>query len=423
VAKILVIGAGGREHALAWKLAQSSKVDKIYVAPGNGGTKNIAENIDIKVTDVDGLLQYAKDNKIDLTVVGQDAALEAGVVDTFKSTGLAIFGPTKSAARIETSKVFSKDLMRTEKIPTANYRTFSDAKKALGYTKNQSFPLVIKADGLAEGKGAVICEDLESTQKVIEDIMVRKIFGGSGENVVIEEFMKGQEVSCHAICDGTKAVLFPASQDHKQVFNGDKGPNTGGMGVIAPVLWVGDEHRKIVEEQIVQRALDGLAKSGSPFTGILYPGLMIDGANVKVVEFNARFGDPETEAYMRLLDSDLFDLFTACVQGKLDPAAVKWQSGFAISVALASGGYPGKYEKGKLISGIAEAERDKDIVVFHAGTRTDPDGFKTNGGRVLHVTATGKTLDVAIKKAYHAVSKIHFEGMHYRKDIGTRTLP
>jgi phosphoribosylamine--glycine ligase len=421
--KVLVIGSGGREHALAWKLAQSPSVDKVYVAPGNGGTENVAQNVDINFTDVSGLLKFAKENKIDLTVVGQEAASEAGVVDVFRKAGLPIFGSTKAATEIESSKVFSKDLMRSEKIPTASYKTFTNHAKALAYIKEKPFPVVIKADGLATGKGVIICENMVQAEEAINDIMIKKVFGDSGNSVVVEEFLAGHEVSAHALSDGRKAVLFPASQDHKQVFDNDLGPNTGGMGVFAPVPWVSAQHMKIIKEQVVQRALDGLRKQKRVFTGCLYPGLMIDGQSVKVIEFNSRFGDPEAEVYMRLLDADLYKVLSSCALGKLDPAQVKWKPEFAVCVALASGGYPGDYEKGKLITGIDKAEENKDIVVFHAGTKKEKDGLKTAGGRVLYVTATGKTLDEAIEKAYKAVKLVRFDGMHYRKDIGRRPHP
>lgn len=423
MAKVLVVGSGGREHALAWKLAQSKKVDQVFVAPGNGGTDNIAQNVDINFTDVAGLLKFAQSNKINLTVVGQEAASDAGVVDVFAKAGLAIFGPTKKAAEIESSKVFSKNLMHEQKIPTAKYKTFTNQEDAIKYIKNESFPIVIKADGLATGKGVTICEDLAQAQKVLNDIMVKKVFGNSGNSVVVEDFLSGHEVSAHALCDGKTAVLFPTSQDHKQVFDHDKGPNTGGMGAFAPVLWVKTQHMKIVESDIVRRALDGMQKRNRLFTGCLYPGLMVDGASVKVIEFNSRFGDPECEVYMRLFDGDLFETLLACASGQLKPEQVKWRPRFAVAVALASGGYPGNYEKGKIISGIEKAEEDKDVVIFQAGTKKENGQLKTAGGRVLYVTATGKTLDSAIKKAYQAVGKIHFEGMHYRTDIGRREQP
>lgn len=423
MAKVLIIGSGGREHALAWKLAQSPKVNKVYVAPGNGGTTDIAENVDIGFTDIDALLDFAKAKEIDLTVIGQEAASEAGAADAFKKAGLLIFGPTKAAAEIESSKAFSKDLMHLQKIPTAAYKTFSGAKKALEYIKESKFPAVIKADGLATGKGVIIAQNLSEAEEAIDNIMIKKIFGISGDRVVVEEFLKGREVSAHALCDGKSAVLFPASQDHKQAFDGDRGPNTGGMGVFTPVPWVSKEHIKTIENKVVQPALDGLRRQGRDFSGCLYPGLMIDGQSVKVVEFNSRFGDPEAEVYMRLLDSDLYEILLACACCSLSSVDVRWKKGFAVCVALASKGYPGDYQKGDLIYGIEDAVEKEGIVVFHAGTKKDNTGLKTAGGRVLYVTALGQTLDEAIKRAYDAVKLIHFEGMHYRTDIGRRDYP
>lgn len=419
--KVLVIGSGGREQALAWKLAQSPKVGKVYVAPGNGGSKGNIENVDIGFNDVDSLLKFAKENSIDFTVIGQEAASEAGVVDAFQEAGLSIFGPTKAAVRIESSKVLSKDLMASEDIPTAVYKTFTDAKEALAYAQSRPLPVVIKADGLAEGKGVTVCQAAEEIEEAINKTMVEKKFGEAGSSVVVEDFLKGQEVSVHALCDGERAVIFPASQDHKQINDGDEGPNTGGMGVIAPVPWVTMEHLDYVDENIVQPALRGLRKRNADFKGCLYPGLMIDDDNINVVEFNARFGDPEAEVYMRLLDSDLFDILKACADGSLNPEAVQWSKDYAVTVVAASPGYPGKYPKGLPITGIEEAEKLDDIVVFHAGTAIKDGKLVTNGGRVLNVTATGETLEAALEKAYKAIKLIKFEGMHYRKDIGRRT--
>lgn len=425
-AKVLIVGGGGREHALAWKLKQSKKVSELFVAPGNGGTADIATNVDIGFTDVDGLLKFAQAHSIDLTVIGQEAASDAGVVDAFLDAGLKIFGPTKAACRIESSKAFSKDLMREQHIPTAEFQNFEDPIAALDYIKNKSLPIVIKASGLAEGKGVIIAEDLQTAEQAIDDIMVKKIFGDSGNQVVVEEFLSGQEVSTHALCDGKHSILFPTSQDHKQVLNGGKGPNTGGMGVVAPVPWVSKEQMKFVEEKVVVPTLRGLESKNSAFKGCLYPGLMIaeggsksiDDDDVKVLEFNARFGDPEAETYMRLLESDLYDILIDCVEGNLDPSKVVWKSGAAISVAAVSGGYPGKYPKGLPISGIEKAEARDDIVVLQAGTKKDGDQLVTNGGRVLYVTAYGKNVKDARAKAYEAIKEIKFEGMHYRTDIG-----
>jgi phosphoribosylamine--glycine ligase len=417
---VLLIGGGGREQALAWKLAQSPHVARVFVAPGNGGSQGKIENIAIGFTDVPKLLRFAQENQVGLTVVGQEAASEAGVVDAFKAAGLIIFGPTKAATRIESSKAFSKDLMAAERIPTAAYKTFTDAAEALTYAASRPLPVVIKADGLAAGKGVIICNSAAEVETAIDNIMVKKAFGEAGNTVVIEDFLKGREVSFHALCDGNQAVLFPASQDHKQIFDDDEGPNTGGMGVIAPVPWVSAEHLDFVDNLVVRPALRGLRSRGATFTGCLYPGLMIDGDDVQLLEFNARFGDPEAEVYMRLIEGDLFEIFVACASGKLDPGSVSWRPGFAVSVVLCSPGYPGDYPTGLPITGINEAEKLDGIVVFHAGTAIKDGRLVTAGGRVLNVTATGATLDEALDKAYAAVKLIHFEGMHYRTDIGRR---
>ncbi len=419
-AKVLVIGGGGREHALAWKLAQSPQVEKIYVAPGNGGSQGTIENVPIGFDDVEKLLEFAKNQKIDLTVVGQEAASEAGVVDAFQAAGLTIFGPTKAAVRIESSKAFSKDLMAVQQIPTAEFQNFSEPDQARQYAKSRPLPVVIKADGLATGKGVIIAGSEAEIDSAIDDIMVKKIFGTAGDTVVVEDFLKGQEASLHVLCDGQQSVIFPPSQDHKQIFDGDKGPNTGGVGVYAPVDWLSDRQLADINQQVIQPALKGLKKAGAEFKGCLYPGVMVDDEDIQVLEFNARFGDPEAEVYMRLLDGDLFEILTACAEGRLDPDSVKWHPGFAVSVVMVSGGYPGKYPTGIPITGIDEAEKLDDVVVFHAGTLRKNNQILTAGGRVLNVTARGATLDEALAKAYQAVKLISFEGMHYRTDIGKR---
>jgi phosphoribosylamine---glycine ligase len=420
MAEVLVIGGGGREQALAWRLAQSAEVEKVYVAPGNGGSTGKIENVAIDFLDIPALVQFAQDKHIDLTVVGQEAASDAGAVDEFKKAGLTIFGPTMAATKLESSKAFSKDLMAAEHIPTAEYHTFTDVNEATAYALSRPLPVVVKADGLAAGKGVIICETTDDIRAAIEEIMVKKEFGESGNTIIVEDFLKGQEVSVHALCDGKHAVIFPSSQDHKQVYDGDKGPNTGGMGVIAPVPWVTEAHMDAIREQVVLPALTGMAKKNASFTGCLYPGLMIDGKDMKVLEFNARFGDPEAEVYMRLFDGDLFKVLTACANGDLDPTSVTWKPGFAVSVVLASPGYPDSYPKGLPITGIDKAEKLDDIIIFHAGTKRDGDTILTAGGRVLNVTATGATLEEALDKAYAAVKVIHFDGMHYRTDIGRR---
>lgn len=420
MAEVLVIGSGGREQALAWKLAQSPSVNKVYVAPGNGGSQGAIENVALTFDDVDGLLRFARDKQIALTVVGQEAASAAGVVDAFQAAGLVIFGPNQAAVRIESSKAFSKDLMVAQNIPTAQYQNFTHAEAARNYAKSRPLPVVIKADGLAAGKGVIIAHRPEEIDAAIDEIMVDKAFGDSGNTVVVEDFLRGQEASLHALCDGQTSVIFPASQDHKQVFDNDEGPNTGGMGVIAPVAWVSDWHLQYVNEHVVQAALSGLREQGATFAGCLYPGLMIEGNDIKVLEFNARFGDPEAQVYMRLLSGDLFEIFSACAQGRLDPNTIAWQPGFAVCVVLASPGYPGDYPKGLPITGVEAAAAQPDIVIFHAGTAIKDGQLVTAGGRVLNVTATGATLDEALNKAYGAIKLINFAGMHYRTDIGHR---
>ena len=423
MARVLVIGGGGREHALAWKLSQSDQVERLFVVPGNAGTAEMAENVPIGFTDVAGLLSFAKQNEVDLTVIGQEAASEAGVADEFQLSGLAVFGPTRAAARIETSKAYAKQLMRANDVPTAGFRSFDDYATALEDLGNRQLPVVIKASGLAEGKGVVVAETLEQAREALKEIMVDRRFGASGDTVVVEDFLVGQEISAHALCDDTAAALFPASQDHKQAYADDRGPNTGGMGVVAPVGWISRVHLEAIERRVVQPILEGLRRDGAGFVGCLYPGLMIEGETVKVVEFNARFGDPEAETYMRLFDGDLFELLRSCTEGKLDPAAVAWKPGVALSVALVSGGYPGPYERGLPIEGVDAASAEPDVVVFHGGTVRDQEGLKTAGGRVLYVTAVGSDLDDVRRKAYRAIDLVKFDGMHFRGDIGLRQPP
>lgn len=437
MAKVLVVGGGGREHALAWKLAQSPRVEKIYVAPGNGGTARLrtqngvaAENVTIGATDVPALLSFALERTIDLTVVGPDDALALGIVDAFRKEGLKVFGPTRAAAEIEASKAFSKDFMTRHGIPTAKFRTFTDHKAAEEYSAEQKLPIVVKASGLALGKGVVIAHTAAEVEEALRSMFVEKKFGDAASEVIIEEFLEGPEISIHVLSDGKDFEILPAAQDHKAVFDGGEGPMTGGMGTIAPVPWVTPEDMEKIRKEIVEPALAGLAAEDRPFSGLLYPGLKMTPEGPKVLEFNARWGDPETQSYMRLLKSDAFELFLACAEGRLAEQKTEWESGAACCVIMASGGYPGSYEKGKEISGISEAEKLPGVVVFHAGTATK-DGTAsraeggelfTNGGRVLGVAATGETLEQALATAYHAVEKIRFDGAHWRKDIGARAL-
>ncbi|RJR13237.1 phosphoribosylamine--glycine ligase [Candidatus Parcubacteria bacterium] len=421
---VLIIGSGGREHALAWKLKQSPRIGKLYVAPGNGGTQLIAENVPIGVMDFQKLADFAAAKSIGLTVVGPDDPLGAGIVDVFNARGLRIWGPTKEAAQIESSKAFAKQLMHEAKIPTAQFKICTSATEALAYSRTLKFPVVIKASGLAVGKGVYICHSPEEAEKAIDDLMVKRIFNTSGDQVVVEEYIEGPEISLHALSDGIEHVLFPSAQDHKPIFDNDEGPNTGGMGVIAPVPWVRNELLTKAEYETVSQAVRALREKGIRFQGLLYPGLKITTAGPRVLEYNARFGDPECQAYMRLLKSDLLDLLEASVDSTvgLIKKKVTWEPGFAVNIVVASGGYPGEYKKGIPITGIEDAEKIPGVVVFHAGTAYKEYQLVTAGGRVLGVSAVGMTLQEALDTAYKAIEKIHFEGMYYRKDIGKKSL-
>lgn len=421
--KILIIGSGGREHAIAWKLKQSARVAKIFIAPGNGGTETIGENIPLDIKNNQPVVQWAKKNKIDLVVVAPDDQLAAGLVDDLNVAGIRAFGPTKQASRIEWSKAFAKRLMKEEGIPTARFETFDDYALAQKYLDTQPLPIVIKASGLALGKGVIIAKIKQEADQALKDIMLAKVHGEAGSTVVIEEYLEGQEVSFHAFCDGTTSVLFPTSQDHKQIYDGDRGPNTGGMGTIAPVPWVDTKLFQEVENTIVKPIMNALKKRGIPFAGLLYPGIIVTKNGPKVLEFNARFGDPETQSYMRLLETDLLDIFEACIDGTLSTIKIKWSKKSACCIVLASKGYPAGSEKGITITGIDEAEKDCDIVVFHAGSKKVAEETQTNGGRVLGVTAIGNNLTTALEKAYNAVEKIRFDGMQFRHDIGLRSPP
>ncbi len=419
---VLIIGSGGREHALAWKIAQSKQLNQLFVSPGNAGTAAIATTVPISTGDVSELLKFALANSIDLTVVGPDNTLALGVVDAFQAAGLRIFGPTQAAAQIEASKAFSKRLMTDSGIPTAQFATFTDLATAKTYLTGRRFPLVVKASGLALGKGVYICQTAAEAETALDDMMTQKIFGAAGSSVIIEDYLGGREVSIHAFCDGRTAVLFPSAQDHKTIFDGDQGPNTGGMGTYAPVPWAGEALVQSARQTVVEPILAALAEAGAPFTGLLYPGLMVESGHFNVLEFNARFGDPETQSFMRLLDSDLLEVINACVDGRLADTTVKWSNRTAVTVVLASGGYPGKYAKGLPITGIDQAAALPDIVVFHAGTALKDGRIVTNGGRVLCVSAIGADLQDAQAKAYAAVKLIHFEGLQYRTDIGAKGL-
>lgn len=420
--KILIIGSGGREHAIGWKVAQSPKAGTIFFVPGNSGTEKIGINVNITASDILKLVKFAKKENIGLTLALPDDPLSLGVVDEFQKNGLRIFGPTKAAAELEWSKAFSKEFMRRNGLPTARFEIFSDFEKAKIYASRQSMPIVIKASGLALGKGVVIAQTIEEAYKTLENMMVKKIFGAAGEEVVIEEFLTGPEISIHAFSDGKSYKMFPPAQDHKKIGEGNTGPNTGGIGTISPLPFVDEQLLKTIEETIVAPTLSALVKEGKPFVGVLYPGLILTKNGPKILEYNARFGDPEAGTYMRLLETDILDIADVCIDGTLDKMEIKWRNLFACNIVLVSSGYPGNYEKGREISGIAEAEIDKDIVAFHAGTKTVEGKLVTNGGRVLGVSATGQNLQEALDKAYRAIKKINFEGMYWRKDIGREAL-
>ena len=422
MSKVLIIGGGGRERALGWKLKQSASVEKLYFAPGNGGTESVGENISLDLNNHGEVVSWAKENDISLVVVAPDDFLADGMVDSLNAAGVAAFGPTKEASKVEWSKAYAKEIMAAAGIPTAAHRSFTDYEEARKYVEAHELPVVIKASGLALGKGVVIAEEREVALQTLEEFMVGGKHGDAGKEVVIEECMVGPEFSIHALCDGERALLFPSSQDHKRAFDNDEGPNTGGMGTIAPLPWVTEENMKEVEEKIVNPLLSELKKRGTPFKGLLYPGLMMTKDGPKVIEFNARFGDPETQVYMRLLKSDLFELMQLSATGSLENTSLEWEEGSAACITVASGGYPTAYEKGKEITGIEKAEAKEGLVVFHAGTKQENGKILSNGGRVLNVTATAPDLKFALDKAYGGVGDIHFDQMHYRKDIGKGSL-
>ena len=420
--KILVIGSGGREHALVWKIAQSKLVSKIYCAPGNGGIAQIAECVAIKADDIKGLLDFAQEQKIDLTVVGPEAPLVAGLVDEFEKAGLKVFGPSAKAARLEASKAFAKQVMLEAGVPTATSATclgIDEASEAI--TNLDSFPVVIKADGLAAGKGVIICKNAEEAQDAVTNMQVRKVFGQAGETVIIEEFLEGEEASILVLTDGQEAVPLASSQDHKRIFDKDNGSNTGGMGAYSPVPVVTDELLDQVMKKVVYPVIQSLKKRGSPYRGILYAGIMVTKNGPKVLEFNVRFGDPETQADLSRLESDLVPAMLWTI-GEAKKPDLKGSRKSSVCVVVASGGYPGSIENGKEIKGLDKAGKIKDVVIFHAGTKKMNGQIVTNGGRVLGVTARGTTIKDAIAKVYQAVGKIHFEGMHYRHDIAWRAL-
>ncbi|MCF6159128.1 MAG: phosphoribosylamine--glycine ligase [wastewater metagenome] len=420
--KILIIGNGGREHALAWKIAQSPLVKKIYCAPGNPGIAEIAECVDIEADNIEGLYNFALKQKVDFTIVGPEDPLVAGIVDRFRDGNLVIFGPNKRAAIIEGSKIFAKTLMKKHGIPTAEFKVFDDIKLAKKHISTSDFPLIIKADGLAKGKGVSVCKTIDEANKYIDDIMRDKIFGPAGDKIIIEEFLSGKEVSILAFTDGKTIVPLSPVQDHKAVNDGDKGPNTGGMGAYTPVPQITLELQCAIEEDILVPVIHAMKRENRLYRGIIYAGLMITSTGPKVLEFNARFGDPETQVLLVQMKTDLVPLLLATTTSKLEDEKIEWNNGASICVIMASKGYPDKYEKGLEISGLEKLKGLDDVYIFHAGTTIRDGKIITNGGRVLGVTARGKNIQNAQETVYDAIQNINFEGAHYRRDIGAKVI-
>jgi len=412
--KVLVIGGGGREHTIGWKLAQNTEIEKLFFAPGNGGTIKIGENINISPYDIDTLLDFSMKNNIDLTVVGPELPLSLGIVDKFKEKGLSIFGPTREAAQLESSKAFAKEMIAKQSIPTAGFEIFDDYNTASNYLKKHPLPVVVKASGLAGGKGAIICKERKDALNAIEEIMEKKIWGEAGNIVVIEDFIRGKEASILAFIDGDRILPLIPSQDHKRIYDNDKGPNTGGMGAYAPTLSIGASEIEYINEKIFYPAAMAMLKKNIPFQGILYAGLMITDEGPKVLEFNVRFGDPETQVILPLMASDLFNIIMEILNGNF-PEKIEWENRYAVCVVAASSGYPKKYEKGKRIQ-IKKID-DNNIIIFHAGTKVVDGDLITNGGRVLNAVGMGRTLKEARDKAYRGINSISFDGMYYRSDI------
>jgi phosphoribosylamine--glycine ligase / phosphoribosylformylglycinamidine cyclo-ligase len=418
--KILIVGSGGREHALAWKVAQSDRLSQLFIAPGNAGTAKIGSNVAIESDNVDELVAFAAQQSVELVIVGPEAALAAGLVDQLQKAGIQAFGPTRAAAEIETSKAFSKQFMQRHQIPTAQFAVFNDFEQALAYLKQLEGPVVLKASGLAAGKGVILPETHAQAEAALRMLMIEQAFGSAGDEVIIEERLCGEEVSLLAFTDGITVSVMPPAQDHKRLQDKDQGPNTGGMGVYAPAPVCSPEMIQAAVKAVLQPAIDGLRQEGRPFVGVLYAGLILTEQGVKALEFNARFGDPETQVLLPLLENDLLEVIEACIQGSLGNKVIRWKSGAAASVVLASQGYPGKYPSGRVISGLEKANHQ--VIVFHAGTRVEDQNTVTAGGRVLNVTGFGPDLPVALQAAYRAIDGILFDGMQYRRDIGRRAL-
>lgn len=420
--KILVVGSGGREHALTWKINQSPRVSKIYCAPGNGGISRLAECVDIQATDIHSLLKFAKQERMGLTVVGPELPLTVGIVDEFEKEGLRIFGAGKKAAEIEGSKAFAKNLMIKYGIPTGEYRTFASRDEAAGYIREKGTPLVIKADGLAAGKGVIPAKNIEEALDAVDLILVKKAFGEAGKKIVVEEFLTGEEASFLVFTDGESVIPLPSSQDHKPIFDGDRGPNTGGMGAYSPAPIVTEDLHQHIIKEIIRPAISGMAAEGRKYKGVLYAGLMITDGKAKVLEFNARFGDPETQPLLMRMKSDIIPVLEATIDGNLSQIKVEWDERAAVCVVMASEGYPGSYQKGFEITGLEDISKMPGVEVFHSGTVIKDGKIISSGGRVLGVTAVEHGIKNAIGLAYTALKDIHWEGVYYRQDIGRRAL-
>jgi len=420
--KVLVIGSGGREHVLVWKIKQSPLVKEIYCVPGNGGIEGIAECVDIGVDDIPALVRFAEEKEIDLTVVGPEAPLVVGIVDAFERKKLRVFGPSKAAAQLEGSNVFAKEFMYEWNIPTANFQKFNRIDEAKDYLSRVAYPIVVKADGLAAGKGVIVCRDFIEAEKAVDEIMGEKIFQEAGEMIVVEECLEGEEVSILAVSDGEGYCILESSQDHKRIFDDDVGPNTGGMGAYSPAPVLTEKLYTVIENRIIEPTIRGMQRNGMPFKGVLYAGLMITFDGPMVLEYNVRFGDPEAQAVLPRLKSDIVELMLASCDGKLDEVELEWDKRSCVCVVMSSGGYPGEYEKGKEISGLKDAEEIADAVVFHAGTKMEDDKLVTSGGRVLGVTCLGNGIENAIQQAYEAVDKIKVERCFFRRDIGSKAF-
>lgn len=420
--KVLVVGGGGREHALCWKIRQNPAVKKIFCAPGNAGITKIAECVDIKTERIQDLLEFARYEGIDLTVVGPEQPLTLGIVDLFQKEGRRAFGPTRAAAELEGSKVFSKDLMRKYGIPTAEYKSFTSFLEAENYIRLKGAPIVVKADGLAAGKGVIVAENVSEALEAVKRIMKERVFGAAGDRVVVEECLRGEEASFLAFTDGDTVIPMASSQDYKRICDGDKGPNTGGMGAYSPAPVVTEDMGKKIMDSIMIPTIKAMKAEGRKYKGVLYAGVMIDNGEPKVLEFNVRFGDPETQPILMRLNKDIIEIFNAVIDGNLNEKTISWRDETSVCVVLASEGYPGSYKKGDVINGLKETDEMDGVMVFHAGTKLQDSNILTDGGRVLGVTAMDKDIKATIDKTYEAVKKIHFNGMQYRKDIGLRAI-